>query len=179
MYERRRAIVAGDAKPTAEEIAAGIEETKKDKEDYEGVSVEGDTSAIPEFWLTALRNHPGITELITDRDADALKSLTDIQISYLPSDGPAGYKLFFYFKPNDYFTNEVLEKTYLYQAEVGYTGDFIYDKAEGTEIQWKADKDLTKTYEIKKQRNKSEYNPPHVFIQLLTVKRHQPHTSCS
>lgn len=127
--------------------------------------------------MTALRNHPGITELITDRDADALKSLTDIQISYLPSGGPAGYKLLFFFKPNDYFTNEVLEKTYLYQAEVGYTGDFIYDKAEGTEIQWKADKDLTKTYEIKKQRNKSEYNPLFSAILLLMLRRHQPHPS--
>ncbi|KAJ3522194.1 hypothetical protein NM688_g8908 [Phlebia brevispora] len=155
LYERRRAIIAGEAKPTTEEITAGIEEAKKDKDDYEAVAVEGDTEAIPEFWLTTLRNHPGITELITDRDADALKSLTDIQIAYLPAGEQAGYKLLFHFKPNDYFTNEVLEKTYLYQAEVGYTGDFIYDKAVGTEINWKADKDLTKTYEIKKQRNKN------------------------
>ena len=156
LFERRRAIISGDAKPTTEEITAGIEEAKKEKDDYESVAVEGEASAIPEFWLTALRNHPGITELITDRDADALKSLTDVQISYLPTDGPAGYKLHFYFKPNDYFTDEELTKTYLYQAEVGYTGDFIYDKAVGCDIHWKAEKDLTKTYEIKKQRNKSE-----------------------
>ena len=156
MYERRRAIVLGDAKPTPEEIAAGIEEAKKEKDDYEAVAVEGETAPIPEFWLTALRNHPGITELITDRDADALKSLVDITISYQPATEQAGYKLHFHFKANDYFTNEILTKTYIYQTEVGYTGDFIYDKAVGTEIDWKADKDLTKTFEIKKQRNKSE-----------------------
>lgn len=179
LYERRRAIVAGDAKPTAEEIAAGIEETKKDKDDYEGIAIEGEAGAIPEFWLTTLRNHPGITELITDRDADALKALTDIQISYLPAGEAAGYKLHFYFKPNDYFTDEVLTKTYLYQAEVGYTGDFIYDKAVGSEIHWKAEKDLTKTFEIKKQRNKSKLS------YLLTCSartygqhdRHEPHSS--
>ena len=158
LYERRRAIISGESKATPEEVKAGIDVSKKeheDDDDFEPIAAEGDVEAIPEFWLTALRNHPGITELITERDAEALKSLTDIQISYLPSDGPAGYRLHFYFKPNDFFTNAVLTKTYLYQAEVGYTGDFIYDKAVGCEINWKVDKDLTKTYEIKKQRNKS------------------------
>ena len=42
------------------------------------------------------------------------------------------------------------------QEEVGYGGDFVYDKAVGHEIKWKEDKDLTKKIEIKKQRNKSE-----------------------
>ena len=134
-----------------------IEEAKKEKEDYETVPVEGEASAIPEFWLTALRNHPGITELITDRDADALKSLTDIKIEYLPQTAEKpGFKLLFVFKPNEFFENEVLEKTYLYQEEVGYSGDFIYDRAIGTEIKWKEDKDLTKKFEVKRQRNKSE-----------------------
>jgi hypothetical protein len=41
------------------------------------------------------------------------------------------------------------------QEEVGYGGDFVYDKAVGHEIKWKEDKDLTKKVEIKKQRNKS------------------------
>ena len=49
----------------------------------------------------------------------------------------------------------MLDKTYLYQEEVGYAGDFVYDRAIGTEIKWKEDKDLTKEFEIKKQRNKS------------------------
>jgi len=43
----------------------------------------------------------------------------------------------------------------LYQEEVGYSGDFVYDRAIGTEIKWKEDKDLTKEFEIKKQRNKN------------------------
>jgi len=49
----------------------------------------------------------------------------------------------------------VLEKTYVYQEEVGYSGDFVYDRAIGTQIKWKEDKDLTKEFEIKKQRNKN------------------------
>ena len=95
--------------------------------------------------------------MITDRDADALKHLVDISISYLPpKEKQPGFKILFHFTPNDYFKNEVLEKTYLYQEEVGYEGDFVYDRAIGTTIEWKEDKDLTKTFEIKKQRNKSE-----------------------
>jgi nucleosome assembly protein 1-like 1 len=40
------------------------------------------------------------------------------------------------------------------QEQVGYGGDFVYDRAIGHEIKWKGDKDLTKKVEIKKQRNK-------------------------
>lgn len=42
------------------------------------------------------------------------------------------------------------------QEQVGYGGDFVYDKAIGHDIKWKKDKDLTKKVEVKKQRNKSE-----------------------
>lgn len=41
------------------------------------------------------------------------------------------------------------------QEEVGYGGDFVYDKAIGHDIKWKEEKDLTKKIEIKKQRNKT------------------------
>jgi hypothetical protein len=49
----------------------------------------------------------------------------------------------------------------LVQEEVGYGGDFVYDKAVGHEIKWKEDKDLTKKIEIKKQRNKSKSQAGH------------------
>lgn len=158
LYERRRAIISGTAKGTQEEIDAGIQASLKDNEEYSPIPADapGDPAPIPEFWLTALRNHVGLSELITERDAGALKKLTDIRLSYLPSDQPKpGFKIAFHFSPNEYFDNEVLEKTYLYQEEVGYSGDFVYDRAIGTEIKWKEDKDLTKEFEIKKQRNKN------------------------
>ncbi|KAG5636726.1 hypothetical protein H0H81_007055 [Sphagnurus paluster] len=160
LYERRNAIISGAAVPTAEEIEAGEQYSIKDDEDY--TPLPKDTaptaSGIPEFWLTALRNHVGLAELITERDAAALKHLTDIRIEYLKDSEPdakPGFKLIFAFSPNEYFENDVLEKTYVYQEEVGYSGDFVYDRAIGTEIRWKEDKDLTKEFEIKKQRNKN------------------------
>ena len=159
LYERRLAIVSGAAQPTAEEVDAGEQQSIKDDPDYSPLpkDVQPSAAGIPEFWLTALRTHVHLGEIITDRDADALKSLTDIKIEYLPQTAEKpGFKLLFVFKPNEFFENEVLEKTYLYQEEVGYSGDFIYDRAIGTEIKWKEDKDLTKKFEVKRQRNKSE-----------------------
>ncbi|EJF58511.1 nucleosome assembly protein [Dichomitus squalens] len=158
LYDRRHAIITGAAQPTPEEIEAGEKQSIKDDPDYTPLpkDVQPAPAGIPEFWLTALRTHAHFGEVITDRDADALKSLIDIRIEYLPSTEPKpGFKLLFKFAPNDYFENEVLEKTYLYQEEVGYSGDFMYDRAIGTEIKWKEDKDLTKEFEVKKQRNKN------------------------
>lgn len=158
LYERRTAIISGAAQATPEEIEAGKGVSLKEDESYTPIpdDAPGDPAPIPEFWLTALRNHVGLSELITERDAGALKHLSDIRLAYLPSDEPKpGFKIAFLFGSNEYFENEALEKTYLYQEEVGYSGDFVYDRAIGTEIKWKEDKDLTKEFEIKKQRNKS------------------------
>lgn len=162
LYERRNAIISGAAAPTTEEIEAGEKYSIKDDEDYTPLPKDTTPSAdgIPEFWLTALRNHVGLADLITERDAGALKHLTNIRISYLDDSAPEakpGFKLVFAFSKNEYFENDVLEKTYVYQEEVGYSGDFVYDRAIGTEIKWKEDKDLTKEFEIKKQRNKSTH----------------------
>ncbi|KAL6305708.1 hypothetical protein BKA93DRAFT_730831 [Sparassis latifolia] len=158
LYDRRLAIITGASQPTAEEIDTGEQESLKDDPDHTLLpkDVTPSTSGIPEFWLTALRNHVGLSDIITDRDAAALKHLVDIRLSYLPASDPKpGFKLLFIFRPNEFFENEILEKTYLYQEEVGYSGDFMYDRAIGTEIKWKEDKDLTKEFEIKKQRNKN------------------------
>jgi nucleosome assembly protein 1-like 1 len=159
LYDRRHAIITGSSEPTKEEIEAGEKESAKEDEEYTPLpSDSAETAAIPEFWLTALRNHPGIEEIITERDEGALKHLVDVRLEYLPETAPdqkPGFKLLFTFTPNDFFENAVLEKTYIYQEEVGYSGDFVYDRAIGTEIKWKEDKDLTKEFEIKKQRNKN------------------------
>lgn len=114
---------------------------------------------MPEFWLTALKNHIGLSELITERDEEALKYLTDLRVEYL--DKP-GFKLVFSFSSgaSAFFSNKKLVKTYMYQDEIGYEGDFVYDHAEGTKIDWKQGKDLTTRTETKKQRNKSAFSFP-------------------
>ncbi|KAJ5765571.1 Nucleosome assembly protein 1 [Penicillium odoratum] len=177
LYERRAKIINGGVEPTEEEVEAGKEDEEED-EDEENDDAEkkeqqeeGElTAGIPEFWLSAMKNQISLAEMITDRDEEALKKLTDIRMEYL--DQP-GFRLIFEFAENEFFTNKTISKTYYYKNESGYGGDFIYDHAEGSKIEWKAENDLTLRLESKKQRNKSKsFHPPpsrahRVLFQLL------------
>lgn len=159
LYEKRAKIINGEAEPTDAEVEAGEEDDEEDEE-AEEAKAEADKNAqgadaakgIPEFWLSSMKNS-SLAETITDRDEEALKFLTDIRMEYL--DRP-GFRLIFEFSENPFFSNKTLSKTYYYQEENGYGGDFIYDHAEGDKIDWKAGQDLTVKVESKKQRNKSK-----------------------
>lgn len=165
LYEKRAKIVNGKLEPTEEEVAAGktaeeqeeSEEQKAERLDTSGEEaakkIPDDAPGIPEFWLSAMKNQITLAELITDRDESALKYLSDIRMEYL--DRP-GFRLIFDFAENEFFTNKTLSKTYFYQEDTGYGGDFIYDHAEGENIEWKPNQDLTVRTESKKQRNKSD-----------------------
>ncbi|WPH00720.1 putative nucleosome assembly protein (NAP) [Acrodontium crateriforme] len=159
LYEKRAKIINGQAEPTAEEIEAGEEEEEEDDdEEIQAARDEADKKAsdaemkgIPEFWLSAMKNS-SLAEIITDRDEEALKDLVDVRMEYLER---PGFRLIFEFAENEFFTNKTISKTYFYQEENGYGGDFIYDHAEGEKIAWKEGKDLTVKVESKKQRNKN------------------------
>ncbi|KAL4753845.1 hypothetical protein BDW72DRAFT_168094 [Aspergillus terricola var. indicus] len=157
LYERRATIVNGATEPTETEIEAGKGEEEdidaKDEDLKQGEDEKESTvNGIPEFWLSAMKNQISLAEMITDKDEEALKHLIDIRMEYL--DRP-GFRLIFEFSENDFFTNKTISKTYFYREENGYGGDFIYDHAEGTKIDWKPEKDLTVRVESKKQRNKN------------------------
>ncbi|KAJ2470395.1 histone chaperone [Coemansia sp. RSA 2322] len=167
LYARRTAIVLGSVEPTdvekaegakiaeaeAEEDAengkpkaSGIKEVKDDEDEESAVA------GIPGFWLTALRNHPQLEELITERDEEAIRHLRDLRLTYL-EDKP-GFKLEFEFAENEFFSNSVLTKTYFYeQSEV--TGELEFASVEGTKVEWKTEHDLSVTVETKKQRHKT------------------------
>lgn len=164
LYQKRAEIVNGGAEPTAEEVEAGKNEEDDEDEEADEADkaakteekpteeAEENVSGIPEFWLSAMKNQISLAEMITDRDEAALKHLVDIRMEYL--DKP-GFRLIFDFAENEFFTNKTITKTYYYQNENGYGGDFIYDHAEGDKIDWKEGKDLTVRVESKKQRNKN------------------------
>lgn len=164
LYERRKAIISGDQEPTAEEVELGeeieaeneladeAEDAEKDDEEEEDEE-EDSTTGIPSFWLTSLENLTAVSDTITERDSEVLQYLKDIRMEYL--DTP-GFELIFEFDQNPYFSNQVLTKTYHYQAELGYSGDFVYDHADGCEINWKSkEHNVTITIERRKQRNKT------------------------
>ncbi|CAG8759102.1 18609_t:CDS:1, partial [Racocetra fulgida] len=150
-YEKRSKVVRGECEPTEEEIATGASlyeleksEREKEKQAQEGdptieknKDVQGDPTTdeskevkgiiedsckgIPEFWLTAMKNLVTISDNITERDEEALKHLNDIRISYLEN---PGFQLEFEFEENKFFSNTLLVKTYYYQEEPGYGGDY-------------------------------------------------------
>ncbi|KAJ1770234.1 histone chaperone [Coemansia sp. RSA 1843] len=160
LYERRNALVQGTAEPTDQEKAEGAKIAKEEKENEEeasGIEEEDadedeDVAGIPEFWLTALKNHPNFSELITERDEEALKFLRDIRLAYL--DESPGFKLEFVFAENPFFSNALLTKTYVYdQDEIA--GALEFSHAQGAEIDWKPEHDLSVTVETKKQRHKT------------------------
>lgn len=156
LFQTRSDFITGLKSPTKEQIEIGQEHEDKfelndDDEDDE------DVKGIPSFWLTALENLPIVNETITDRDAEVLTYLQDISMEYLTT-GKPGFKLIFKFnsKENEFFKNESLVKTYYYQSELGYSGDFIYDHAEGDVIEWVDNaSNVTVEVEMRKQRNKS------------------------
>lgn len=165
VYKVRRQIVLGEVEPTAEEIESGkkaIEEAQEDfdeeedDDDDEDDEEEQDQDAVekgvPAFWLTAMQTLPPIADMISDRDVEVLESLVDIRLEYLDS---PGFKLVFEFAENEFFSNKQLTKTYYYQKELGYTGEFIYDHAEGDDIKWSDNEhNVTVSIELRKQRNK-------------------------
>lgn len=161
LYERRKAIVNGELEPTTEEIEVGEELEEKDEDEDEEEEDEEDDAenaassvkGIPGFWLTALENLPTVSETITERDSEILQELKDIRMEYLET---PGFELIFEFNQNEFFSNQVLTKTYHYQAELGYSGDFVYDHADGCEINWKSkENNVTINIERRKQRNKN------------------------
>lgn len=164
LYERRKAIINGEQEPTAAEIEVGEElesEAQDDEDEAEALAPSGDDEqdgadapkGIPNFWLTALENLSTVSETITDRDSEVLLYLKDIRMEYLET---PGFELIFEFNTNPYLSNPVLTKTYHYQAELGYSGDFVYDHADGCEINWTSkEHNTTINIERRKQRNKN------------------------
>ncbi|KAJ3012892.1 UNVERIFIED_CONTAM: Nucleosome assembly protein 1-like 1 [Siphonaria sp. JEL0065] len=154
LFDKRAKIIAGDVEPSDAEATREPDEDEDEEAVDTSKPVEKPTKGIPEFWLTALKTNSALSEFITEKDEEALKSLVNIKYSYL-QDNP-GFKLEFFFSENTFFTNKKLEKTYfLINSPDTAFGDVVYDHAEGTKIDWKEDKDLSVTVEIKTQRHKT------------------------
>ncbi|CAK9436497.1 uncharacterized protein LODBEIA_P10550 [Lodderomyces beijingensis] len=162
LYAQRKEIIVGSIEPTEEEIEEGKaldndgdedDEEEEENEEEETEKEESDEKGVPSFWLTSLENLSTVSETITDRDSEILQHLIDVRMEYLTT---PGFKLIFEFEKNQFFSNQILTKTYHYQAELGYSGDFVYDHADGCEIEWTSkENNPTINIERRKQRNKT------------------------
>ncbi|KAJ6651608.1 hypothetical protein lerEdw1_020809 [Lerista edwardsae] len=110
---------------TKEEIKekAKLEEEKKD-----------DPKGIPEFWLTIFKNVDLLSDMVQEHDEPILKHLKDTKVKFSeagqPMVGSLTFILEFHFEPNEYFTNEVLTKTYRMRSEPDDSDPFSFDGPE-------------------------------------------------
>ncbi len=114
---------------------------------------EGCDEGIPGFWIQTMKQNACVRENFTERDEILLKFLTDIRSTTLAEDEGIGFRLDFYFKPNEFFTNAKLTKTY-YMQDSDYHD---VERAEGTPIDWKEGRNLTVKTIKKRQRKKNSH----------------------
>jgi nucleosome assembly protein 1-like 1 len=151
VYDERKQVLSG-AKAPAEDLLAQYNSRAKelDDEDYKKLEVQACDvkdiqncpTGVPGFWLRAMLNHGGISRLIQEKDRPILMHLLDIECKL--HDPGYGFDLIFTFEKNDYFKNEKLIKGFTMERQN------MIEKCDGTEIEWKDGKDVTKK-KIKKK----------------------------
>lgn len=179
IFDRRSELITGASEVNDQEgtEAAKLEEESKKAKDGEAATatpaetpavVGADVKGVPEFWSKVFMNSDIGPELIQPHDEESLKALVNITTEDFDDgkdeDKSRGFRIHFHFSDNDFFTNKVLTKTY-YVDE-----DDNMDSYDGTEIQWKEGKNLTKKIVIKKQKHKSGK-------QTRQVKKEEPQDS--
>ncbi|KAG5897397.1 hypothetical protein JTB14_013489 [Gonioctena quinquepunctata] len=85
-------------------------------------------SNIPNFWITAIMNHPDLSALMDESEEDCLHHLTKLEVEEF-EDIKSGYWIKFYFEENPYFENAVITKEYHLGCAT--------PTSESTQIQWK------------------------------------------
>ncbi|KAF4026981.1 hypothetical protein G4228_019336 [Cervus hanglu yarkandensis] len=120
---------------------------------------EEDPKGIPDFWLTVLKNVDTLTPLIKKYDEPILKLLTDIKVKLSDPGEPPSFTLEFHFKPNEYFKNELLTKTYKLKSRLAYYDPHPYrgtaiEYCVGCKIDWNEGKNVTLKTVKKKQKHR-------------------------
>jgi nucleosome assembly protein 1-like 1 len=111
--------LAGEAAPTPDEISSGEKRSKLLNEDYTKLpSVKGSTKAtsVSNYWLTALQTNLDTGTHVLETDEPALKSLTNIIVTYPQNSKTPEFNIEFQFAKNQYFTNNVLKLGFVYQV---------------------------------------------------------------
>lgn len=89
---------------------------------------------IPNFWITAIMNHPDLGSIVNDKEEECLNHLTKFEIIEA-TDLISGFKINFYFSDNPFFENQSLTKEY----QLGKNPKII-----STTIKWKNGQSLVK-----------------------------------
>ena len=120
-----------------------IEITPEEMTKY-GITDGGENHEIEDYWEKVILNSRYFT--ITDKDKTILKYIKKVNYQKFP-DNANNFRVDFIFQENEFFTPEVLSKTYEYDKEG------VLKKAIGTDIHWKS-KDKNPTIEKVKKKIK-------------------------
>ncbi|CAG7717021.1 unnamed protein product [Allacma fusca] len=167
-FEKRLEIISGKYEPTEEEcdFVGGSDSEAEMAETVAAIKLgESETEpkekvpGIPDFWLTIFRNVEMLADMTEPADEPILKHLKDIKVKM--NNEPMGFTLEFHFSPNEYFTNEVLTKTYEMKCELEEDSPFSFEgpeivKCTGCHIDWKKGKNVTVKMIRKKQKHKQK-----------------------
>ena len=123
-----------------------IELTQEEKDKY-GITDDGEAKSIDDYWEKVIINSRYFT--ITDKDKIILKYLTKVKIEKFP-ENLNDFRVDFYFKENEFFSNDILSKTYIYNK------DATLKKAEGTKINWKSPEKNTTIEKVRKKTRKGK-----------------------
>merc|ERR1712241_854566 len=137
LYAKRSTITKGEYEPNEDECEWPSESEDEDesalaKEVNEKAKAEEekDVKGVPQFWLTIFKNVEMIADMIQEADEPALETLKDVTLTFSEKT-PMGFTLHFHFGANDFFTNEILTKTYELKCEPQEDDPFSF---EGPEI---------------------------------------------
>ncbi|CAH9095820.1 unnamed protein product [Cuscuta epithymum] len=118
---------------------------------------------IPDFWLTAFSSHPVIGELLTAEDQKIFKFLTSIEVED-SKDVKSGYTVTFSFKPNPYFEDTKLTKSYTFHED-GTT------KITATPIKWKEGMEIHNGVTNEKKGNKRPPQEESFFTMFVETQQ--------
>ena len=128
-----------------------IEITQEEKEKYGITDDETEIKEIEDYWEKVIINSRYFA--ITDKDKLILKYLNKIKMEKFPANKKNNINYFrvdFYFKVNEFFSNQILSKTYIYNK------DATLKKAEGTKIDWKSPDKNTTIEKVRKKTRKGK-----------------------
>ncbi|XP_047620526.1 nucleosome assembly protein 1-like 2 [Phacochoerus africanus] len=148
-----------DAAAAADDDDDDDDDDGDDNEAARGENKEEDPKGIPDFWLTVLKNVDTLTPLIKKYDEPILKLLTDIKVKLSDPGEPLSFTLEFHFKPNEYFKNDLLTKTYVLKSRLAYYDPHPYrgtaiEYCIGCKIDWNEGKNVTLKTVKKKQKHR-------------------------
>jgi len=100
---------------------------------------------IPNFWISAMSNHPVVGSWITNEEEEALNHLAAFHVKY--GSTTKKFTLVFTFSENPFFTNKVIEKAIDLTLDDEIPVGFV------SEVQWKAGKNLVEAGEKNAEGN--------------------------